>query len=92
MRYCRALRDGADDALTAGVAGRILADEERHVPFRCQRLQVGFVGMPRSAWLLVVGVRRLSLLGAGLVVAADHGPAPVTEFGLCRRFIRDLCG
>src|SRR5690606_22315869 len=33
LRYYRALRDGTTDPLTREVAARILADEERHVPF-----------------------------------------------------------
>ncbi|MCA1275297.1 ferritin-like domain-containing protein, partial [Streptomyces sp. 7G] len=46
LRYYRALRDGAGDALTREVAGRILADEERHVPFHCHRLRRALRPLP----------------------------------------------
>src|SRR5829696_6608811 len=38
LRYYAALRDGACCPLVTDVAGRILADEQRHVPFHAQRL------------------------------------------------------
>ncbi|EOY48687.1 putative membrane protein [Streptomyces lividans 1326] len=46
LRYYRALRDGTDDALTSEVAGRILADERRHVPFHCERLHHSLAELP----------------------------------------------
>jgi hypothetical protein len=48
-RYHRAQRDGTGDAVLADVAGRILADEDRHVPLHCQRLGDGFAGTPGPA-------------------------------------------
>ncbi|MFJ3901387.1 ferritin-like domain-containing protein [Streptomyces sp. NPDC090025] len=75
LQYYRALRDGCPDPMAAEVAGRILADEERHVPFHCRRLREGFAPLPYPA-------RRAATLGwqgllgaAALVVAYDHGPA-----------------
>lgn len=35
----RALRDGTPDPLTSDVAGRILSDEQRRVPFHGERLR-----------------------------------------------------
>ncbi len=46
LRYYRALRDGGEDALTREVAGRVLADEERHVPFHCHRLRRALRPLP----------------------------------------------
>jgi hypothetical protein len=75
LRYYRALRDGSDDPLTSEVAGRILADEERHVPFHCARLRASLAELPRAARRPLPTGRQVMLLGAALVVAADHGPA-----------------
>ncbi|MBB4934948.1 hypothetical protein F4561_005842 [Lipingzhangella halophila] len=92
LRYYRALRDGTDDALLADVAGRILADEERHVPFHTQRLREGFGHLP---WLVRVPMGAgwwTLLLGAGCVVALDHGPA-LRHVGVGRRgFVSDVAG
>ncbi len=49
LRYYRALRDGSGDPLTAEVARRILADEERHVPFHCARLRAFVAELPCAA-------------------------------------------
>ncbi|MEU8462249.1 ferritin-like domain-containing protein [Streptomyces sp. NPDC029003] len=89
LRYYRAVRDGAADPLVSGVAGRILADEERHVPFHCRRLAEGLAPLPRAARRAVTGGWRVLLLGAAVVVAADHGPA-LRTLGVSRRaFVRD---
>ncbi|CAM5730093.1 hypothetical protein SHIRM173S_10868 [Streptomyces hirsutus] len=48
LRYYRALRDGTDDSLTSEVAGRILSDEQRHVPFHCERLHASMAGAAPS--------------------------------------------
>lgn len=48
LRYYRALHDGADDALTSDVASRILSDEQRHVPFHCERLRASLTELPRA--------------------------------------------
>ncbi|MFG2621946.1 ferritin-like domain-containing protein [Streptomyces sp. NPDC048507] len=89
LRYYRAVRDGAADPLVSQVAGRILADEERHVPFHCRRLAEGLAPLPRAARRAVTGGWRLLLLGAAVVVAADHGPA-LRSLGVSRRaFVRD---
>jgi len=84
LGYYRALRDGSDDPLTRDVAGRILADERRHVPFHCQRLHAGFVALPRLVWPLVLAVWRSLLYGTALVVVGDHGAA-LRELGVTRR-------
>ncbi|MGW5718943.1 ferritin-like domain-containing protein [Amycolatopsis sp. NPDC003865] len=75
LRYYRALRDGGGDPLLTQVAGRILADEERHVPFHCHRLRIGFAGLPKPVRAAVFGAWRVLLLGVAVTVAADHGPA-----------------
>ncbi|MEU2617521.1 ferritin-like domain-containing protein [Streptomyces sp. NPDC007157] len=90
LRYYRALRDGTDDSLTADVAGRILADEQRHVPFHCERLHDSLAELPRVVRRPVMAGWRLLLLAASLVVAADHGPA-LHRLGIGRlRFVADV--
>lgn len=89
LSYYRALRDGTDDALTSDVAGRILADERRHVPFHCQRLHAAFARMPRPARPLVTAAWWLLMAGAALVVAADHGGALRRLSVPRRRFVID---
>ncbi|WP_101258480.1 ferritin-like domain-containing protein [Streptomyces barkulensis] len=84
LRYYRALRDGSGDPLTSDVAGRILADEERHIPFHCERLHASLAQLPRPLRRPVMALWRLMLLAASLVVAADHGPA-LRRLGLGRR-------
>jgi len=87
LRYYRALRDGTGDALTSEVAGRILADEERHVPFHCHRLRGGF---PAGVRVVVFGAWRVLLIGVTITVAADHGPA-LRRLGVGRReFVSDV--
>ncbi|MDS0139697.1 MULTISPECIES: ferritin-like domain-containing protein [unclassified Amycolatopsis] len=75
LRYYRALRDGTADPLVTQVAARILADEERHVPFHCHRLRAGFGGLSKAARAAVFGGWRVLLLGVAVTVATDHGPA-----------------
>ncbi len=90
LRYYRALRDGTSEALLTEVAASILADEERHVPFHTQRLREGLAHLPwparaplRAGWWAL-------LLGAGCVVAVDHGPA-LRVLGVGRgRFLADV--
>jgi hypothetical protein len=90
LRYYRAVRDGSGDALASEVAGRILADEERHVRFHRQRLAGSFAELPPRLRPVVGRVWRLLFLGAALVVAHDHGPA-LRRLGLRRReFVRDV--
>jgi hypothetical protein len=86
LRYYRALRDGTPDPLTTEVAARILADEERHVPFHCARLRTAFGRATRPVTL----AWRLMLLGVAVVVAVDHGPA-LRQLGMTRRrFVQDV--
>ncbi|MDT8914261.1 ferritin-like domain-containing protein [Amycolatopsis sp. PS_44_ISF1] len=80
LRYYRALRDGVDDPLTREVAARILADEERHVPFHCDRLHGEFGGPTGKA---VAFGWRVLLAGALAVVLLDHGSA-LRKLGLTR--------
>ncbi|USQ82448.1 ferritin-like domain-containing protein [Streptomyces phaeoluteigriseus] len=90
LRYYRALRDGTGDPLTSDVAGRILADEQRHVPFHCERLHASLAELPRPARRPVMASWRLLLLAVSLVVAADHGPG-LRRLGLGRRrFVADV--
>lgn len=85
-----ALRDGIDDSLTTDVAGRILSDEQRHVPFRCERLHTSLAELPRAMRRPVTALWRLLLLAASLVVAVDHGPA-LRRLGIGRlRFVVDV--
>jgi hypothetical protein len=90
LRYYRALRDGTGDALVTDVAGRILADERRHVPFHVDRLRNGFARTPAAARLAGAGLWWVLMTGATLVVAVDHGPA-LRNLGVSRRrFVRDV--
>ncbi|MGP4005972.1 ferritin-like domain-containing protein [Streptomyces sp. 4N124] len=90
LRYYRALRDGADDPLASDVAGRILADEQRHVPFHCERLHTSLAELPRPIRRPVMALWRVLLLAVCLVVAVDHGPA-LRRLGIRRlRFVADV--
>ncbi|MEV5549437.1 ferritin-like domain-containing protein [Streptomyces sp. NPDC052309] len=90
LRYYRALRDGTQDPLTSDVAGRILSDEQRHVPFHCERLHASLTRLPRPTRRPLMALWRLLLLGATLVVATDHGRA-LHHLGLTRRrFVSDV--
>jgi hypothetical protein len=90
LRYYRALRDGAADVLVRTVAGRILADEERHVPFHVQRLRDGFAASPAAARRAGAVLWWTLMCGATVVVALDHGGA-LRVLGVSRRgFVRDV--
>ncbi|MFI0449600.1 ferritin-like domain-containing protein [Actinomadura sp. 6N118] len=82
LRYYQALRDGTDDPLTAEVARRLSADEERHIPFHCDRL--------RKTNRAVIALWRVLLFGAAIVVAVDHGRALGTLGVTRRRFVADV--
>jgi hypothetical protein len=75
LGYYRALRDGVEEGLASEVAGRILADEEFHVPFHCERLRAGFAGQSPMARRVVAGSWRAMFAGALLAVVVDHGSA-----------------
>lgn len=75
LRYYRALRDGSGDPLTGEVAARILADEERHVPFHCDRLREAFRDRPAGVRSAVRAAWWLLLAGTLAVVVWDHGAA-----------------
>lgn len=90
LRYYRALRDGTDDPLTSDVAGRILSDEQRHVPFHCERLHASLAELPRPLRRPVMTLWRLALLAVSLVVATDHAQA-LRHLGVGRlRFVADI--
>ncbi|MQA86914.1 MAG: ferritin-like domain-containing protein [Streptosporangiales bacterium] len=90
LRYYRALRDGTDDPLTTQVADRILADEQRHVPFHCHRLRHCLAELPWPARTALIGLWRVFLAGTTLVVAVDHGRA-LRALGVTRtRVVADV--
>jgi hypothetical protein len=91
LTYYQALKDGTDDPLLIEVAGRILADEQRHVPFHIQRLRAAFVDESRPGRLVARLAWWMVLLGATAVVVLDHGAA-VSELGIPRiRFYGEVC-
>lgn len=89
LRYYRAVRDGAADPLAREVAGRILADEERHVPFHCLRLREALAPLPAPARRAALLGWRTLLAAAAAVVAVDHGPALRTPGVRRRAFVAD---
>jgi hypothetical protein len=90
LRYYRALRDGAGDPLISAVAGRILADEERHVPFHVDRLRDGFAATPAVGRAFGAVFWWVLMIGASVVVAVDHGVA-LRDLGVGRRrFVGDV--
>lgn len=90
LRYYCALRDGTDDPVLTEVAGRILADEERHVPFHLDRLRQGFAGTSPGRRVTGAAIWWVLMVGATLVVAADHGRA-LRVLGVRRTgFVRDV--
>ncbi|MFI9613328.1 ferritin-like domain-containing protein [Streptomyces sp. NPDC052023] len=90
LRYYRALREGTGDPLVTDIAGRILADEQRHVPFHCERLHDSLAELPRATRRPVMALWRLLLVAVCLVVAADHGRG-LRQLGVGRlRFVTDV--
>ncbi|WP_250564252.1 ferritin-like domain-containing protein [Sphaerisporangium fuscum] len=75
LSYYRAVRDGVPDLLAAEVAGRILADELRHVPFHCDRLHGSFRTSSHLSRRTAEAVWWLLLAGVLAVVVLDHGQA-----------------
>ncbi|GLZ13622.1 membrane protein [Actinomadura sp. NBRC 104425] len=87
LGYYRALRDGTTDPLTTEVAGRLLDDERRHVPFHCDRLRSA---LPRAGRTALIFGWQAAVAVTAAVVAADHGRA-LRVLGLTRRrFVRDV--
>ncbi|WP_212846708.1 ferritin-like domain-containing protein [Actinoplanes ianthinogenes] len=90
LRYYRALRDGSGDEYVGDVAGRILADEQRHVPFHLDRLRQGFARTPPLGRLAAAAGWWVLMTGATVVVALDHGRA-LRVLGVSRRqFVADV--
>ncbi|MFE9406365.1 ferritin-like domain-containing protein [Streptomyces sp. NPDC006530] len=90
LRYYRALRDGTDDPLTADVAARILSDEQRHVPFHCERLHASLADLPGAVRRPAMALWRVLVLAVSAIVAADHGPG-LRRLGVGRRrFLADI--
>lgn len=75
LRYYRALRDGAPYSLLRDVGGRILNDEERHVPFHVARLRQGLGRLPWAVRVTAASGWWVLMLGATLVVAVGHAGA-----------------
>jgi hypothetical protein len=75
LRFYRALHDGVGDVLVSQVAARILADEERHVPFHNSRLRLEFAGLSAPARAAVTVVWWLLMVGTIGAVTVDHGAA-----------------
>ncbi|MEV8096538.1 ferritin-like domain-containing protein [Kitasatospora sp. NPDC085879] len=73
--YYRAVRDGAANGLVAEVAGRIAADELRHIPFHCLRLRTSIGRLPAPLHSPAVALWLLLAATAAVFVALDHGPA-----------------
>lgn len=92
LSYYRALRDGAGDPLAADVAGRILADEERHVRFHSQQLRLEFAALPPWSRLPVCWVWQLLMMGTAGVVVFDHGAALALVGMPRRRFAAHVLG
>jgi hypothetical protein len=75
LEYYRTLRDTAPDPGIRFVAGRILQDEQRHVPFHSRRLRDSFEELPRPTRRPVMWCWRMLLRGASVLVAVTHGTA-----------------
>ncbi|MFF0308635.1 hypothetical protein ACFYSC_14465 [Streptosporangium sp. NPDC004379] len=92
LRYYRAVRDGSRDRLASDVAGRILADELRHVPFHRDRLRESFRPLPGAVRVAARLTWWTLMLGACAVVVWDHGPA-LRRLGVTRTaFAADVTG
>ncbi|WP_447006402.1 hypothetical protein ACRAKI_07965 [Saccharothrix isguenensis] len=75
----------------------LIAEEQRHVPFHCDRLRDAFGGWPGPARTAVTAswwtaIWWTPLCGAVVTVAWDHGPA-LRHLGVTRRgFVVDVIG
>ncbi|MFC5754317.1 ferritin-like domain-containing protein [Actinomadura rugatobispora] len=88
--FYRALHEGTRDPLTKEVAGRLLADERRHVPFHCRRMRQGLAGVPGPVRAGVLLAWRAAVAGGALVIVADHGRT-LRRLGRGRvRFVREV--
>ncbi|KAB8184998.1 ferritin-like domain-containing protein [Microbispora catharanthi] len=92
LGYYRAVRDGVRDLLAAEVAGRILADELRHVPFHRDRLRRSFLRSSRLSRVIASALWWSLLAGVLAVVSLDHGDA-LCRAGVSRTaFAREVAG
>jgi len=72
-KYFRALRDATTDPLLRAVFAQILHDEEGHVAFHVDYLQVAFASLPLYARAALRVVWRIAFRAVCLVVLLDHG-------------------
>ncbi|WP_169980411.1 ferritin-like domain-containing protein [Microbispora sp. H10836] len=92
LGYYRAVRDGVPDLLAAEVAGRILADELRHVPFHRDRLRRSFRESSRLSRAIASALWWSLLAGVLTVVVIGHGDA-LRGAGMSRTaFAREVTG
>ena len=92
LRYYRALRDGVTDPVLSDVAGRILVDEQRHVPFHVDRLRQGLADLPAPARAVLAAGWWTLCAGAIGVVAVGHA-AGLRALGVApARFAMDVAG
>ncbi|MFI0356042.1 ferritin-like domain-containing protein [Actinomadura sp. 9N407] len=90
IAYYRTLHEGTADPLTAEVAGRLLADEHRHVPFHCRRIGDGLAALPRPLRAAAIRLWRAAVAAGAVVIITDHGRA-LRRLGKTRiRFVRDV--
>ncbi|MGK5733231.1 ferritin-like domain-containing protein [Streptomyces sp. URMC 124] len=90
--YYRAVRDGVGQALPSEVAARILADEQRHIPFHCLRLRQSVGTLPGPLRRPAMAGWRVLLCAAAVFVAVDHGAA-LRRLGVRRgRFVAQVTG
>jgi len=74
------------------VAGRTLADEERHVRFHAQQMRREFAALPTWSRRPVCWMWQLLMMGTAGVVVFDHGAALVRLGVPRRRFTAHVLG
>ncbi|WP_020557663.1 ferritin-like domain-containing protein [Embleya scabrispora] len=90
LPFYAAIADGVDDPLTAEVAARILADEQRHVPFHCDWLRGCLAASPPAFRAAAVVGWWFLAAGATAMVVSDHGRT-LTHLRTTRgRYARDV--
>ena len=90
LGFYGALHDGAEDPLATEVAGLLLSDERRHVPFHCRRIHQGLAGLPGPVREgVVLGWRAAALAGAMLIGLDHRRTLRLVGWGW-RRFVRTV--